>query len=116
MPGKQIPTRFTLSFSAGDPDQLAVAELLNTKGRTKARFITAAVLHYINSPQGSTGSEINRGAIEEIILDILSRQKVEEGTSTIQEKGRESAMTEEVPDQAALDAIMGTMAAFRIQP
>ena len=115
MPGKQIPTRFTLSFSADDSDQLAVAELLNTKGRTKARFITAAVPHYINSPQASAASEINRGAIEAIILDILSRQKADDGVRITKADTKEGTERDDAPDQATLDAIMGTMAAFRVQ-
>ena len=40
--------RFTVQFNLGDPQQARTAEILEQQGRQKARFISTAVLHYIN--------------------------------------------------------------------
>ena len=49
MGDKKDPGKFTIRFNIADPQQQAVAELLNRQGRYKAQFITNAVVLYVHS-------------------------------------------------------------------
>ena len=49
MGDKKDPGKFTIRFNIADPQQQAVAELLNRQGRYKAQFITNAVMLYVHS-------------------------------------------------------------------
>ena len=48
MTPKKDPGKFTVRFNICDPQHKAVVDLLNQQGRSKAQFLTNAVLHYIN--------------------------------------------------------------------
>lgn len=48
MAEKKDPGKFTVRFNICDPQHKAVVDLLNQQGRSKAQFLTNAVLHYIN--------------------------------------------------------------------
>lgn len=49
MGNKKDPGKFTIRFNIADPQQKAVAELLNRQGRYKAQFITNAVMLYVHA-------------------------------------------------------------------
>lgn len=49
MGDKKDPGKFTIRFNIADPQQQAVAELLNRQGRYKAQFITNAVILYVHA-------------------------------------------------------------------
>ena len=49
MGDKKDPGKFTIRFNIADPQQQAVAELLNRQGRYKAQFITNAVMLYVHA-------------------------------------------------------------------
>ena len=49
MGNKKDPGKFTIRFNIADPQQQAVAELLNRQGRYKAQFITNAVMLYVHA-------------------------------------------------------------------
>ena len=49
MSDKKDPGKFTIRFNIADPQQQAVAELLNRQGRYKAQFITNAVMLYVHA-------------------------------------------------------------------
>ena len=76
MSDKKRPGRFTVQFNLGDPQQAQTSEILEQQGRQKARFISAAILHYVHCketpeivvPAGSDAMEIER-----IVLAILKK-------------------------------------------
>ena len=76
--------RFTVQFNLGDPQQARTAEILEQQGRQKARFISTAVLHYINC---SETTEVvlppapNTAEIEKIVLAVLKKHTAEDGVS-----------------------------------
>lgn len=49
MGDKKDPGKFTIRFNIADPQQQAVAVLLNRQGRYKAQFITNAVMLYVHA-------------------------------------------------------------------
>lgn len=49
MGDKKDPGKFTIRFNIADPQQQAVAVLLNRQGRYKAQFITNAVMLYVRA-------------------------------------------------------------------
>ena len=49
MSAKKDPGKCTIRFNIADPQQQAVAELLNRQGRYKAQFITNAVMLYVRA-------------------------------------------------------------------
>ena len=76
MAGKKHMGRFTVQFNLGDPQQARVADILENQGRQKARFISAAVLHYINckeTPEISLPQMPSEAEIERIVLAVLQR-------------------------------------------
>ena len=60
---KNNPYRFSLGFDPQDPDHREVAELLNSLGHKKTRFIVKAVLAYCSTEKtmetGNTHQEKN---------------------------------------------------------
>ena len=76
--------RFTVQFSLGDPQQARTAEILEQQGRQKARFISTAVLHYINcseTPEVVLPPAPNTAEIEKIVLAVLKKHTAEDGVS-----------------------------------
>ena len=78
MDGKKDPGKFTVRFNLRDPQQRQAAELLNQQGRSKAQFLTSAVLSYVKGesatpPHPSAG--LNRSEVERIVMEILGRQQ-----------------------------------------
>ena len=68
--------RFTVQFNLGDPQQARTAEILERHGRQKARFISAAILHYINckeEPQITLPAMPDVDQIERTVLAILEK-------------------------------------------
>ena len=100
---KKRPGRFTIQFNLCDPKQKAVSDLLDQQGRSKAQFLTSAVLHYLNcpeTPECRTPLPVDRESLEKLVLEILARNtagqpQVEQGerkTSTEPlETGRSTA-------------------------
>ena len=73
---KKRPGRFTIQFNLCDPKQKAVSDLLDQQGRSKAQFLTSAVLHYLNcpeTPECRTLLPVDREALEKLVLEILAR-------------------------------------------
>jgi len=76
--------RFTVQFNLGDPQQAQTAEILEQQGRQKARFISTAVLHYINcseTPEVVLPPAPNTAEIEKIVLAVLKKHTAEDGVS-----------------------------------
>lgn len=82
---KKRPGRFTVQFNLGDPQQARTAGILEQQGRQKARFISAAVLHYIScaeTPEVVLPPAPDAAEIEKIVLAVLKKQVEEGGTLT----------------------------------
>lgn len=117
MGGKKTPGRFTIQFNMDDPQQRMVAELLEPQGRRKAQFLTSAVLHYVQEPQGGASAGVNEAALEQVMLSILRKHP------QLTAAGREGALAPVKPaphssvwaDESgdALQAITNTLAAFQ---
>ena len=76
--------RFTMQFNLGAPQQARTAEILEQQGRQKARFISTAVLHYINcseTPEVVLPPAPNTAEIEKIVLAVLKKHTAEDGVS-----------------------------------
>lgn len=76
--------RFTVQFNLGDPQQARTAEIMEQQGRQKARFISTAVLHYINcseTPEVVLPPAPNTAEIEKIVLAVLKKHTAEDGVS-----------------------------------
>ena len=87
--------RFTVQFNLGDPQQERVSEILERQGRQKARFISTAILHYINckeTPEVTLPPVPDAAEIEKIVLAILKKHTGESSSYPIQQ---EVAVTEE---------------------
>ena len=127
MDGKKSPGRFTLQFNMDDPHQSMAADILNRQGRSKAQFLTSAVLHYINCPETPDyqppAPTFPMEELERLVVEILNRRT---GAVPTPEKGAEPQMGEAIPqrvhfspaegaalDQEDLSAIAHTLAAFR---
>lgn len=126
MAEKKNPGRFTIQFNPGDPKQLSVSELLEQQGRHKAQFITNAVLHYIHCPQTPEIPEpqpIDRGLLEQLVMDILKRQsdeqrilpQKEEPAGAIEPEPITSVPTEleKLFGKEGISAIASTLTAFQ---
>ena len=75
---KKDPGKFTVRFNLADPQQREAAELLNRQGRSKAQFLTSAVLSYVKGkraapPHPSAG--LSSSEVERIVMEILGRQQ-----------------------------------------
>lgn len=95
---KKRPGRFTIQFNLCDPKQKTVSDLLDQQGRSKAQFLTSAVLHYLNSPETPechTPFPVDRDALEKIVLEILARN-----TAGQPQPGREEAKASACPFEA----------------
>ena len=78
MADKKFPERFTVRFNIADPQQREAAGLLNQLGRSKAQFLTNAVLHYVRcgqAPDTRSAATVDRGQIERVVLDILAQRQ-----------------------------------------
>lgn len=130
---KKDRERFSIKFNENDPSHDAVIRLLEQQGpHRKAQFIVNAVLHYINcekTPDILSPQAIDRESIEEIVMEILKRNKDKYG-----ERGRTESVKAEIKedqiisepkkeengermekevDAATLALIADTMSAFR---
>ena len=73
---KKRPGRFTIQFNLCDPKQKAVSDLLDQQGRSKAQFLTSAVLHYLNcpeTPECRAPLSTDRETLEKLVLEILAQ-------------------------------------------
>lgn len=124
MADKKNPGRFTLNFNVEDPKQMAAVSILNRQGRTKAQFITDAILHYMNCPESPTmelpPQQVDEERIKQIVRSLLQEQAASrpqvlnprteapvESISAPVDVGRDSPF-----DENQLAAIAKTMAAF----
>lgn len=76
MGDKKHPGRFTVQFNLGDPQQARASKILERQGRQKARFISAAILHYIyctETPEVAVLPVLDAGEIEKIVLAVLKK-------------------------------------------
>ena len=106
---KKDPGKFTIRFNIADPQQQAVAELLNRQGRYKAQFITSAVMLYVHAAQAPLPVNAEpRLIMESPLKDALTGDaKVAEGR-----KERRSADNKTSIAGADVDSILKTMDAF----
>ncbi len=78
MADKKSPGRFTLNFNVEDPKQLSVVNILNRQGRTKAQFITEAILRYMNCPESPAielpPPQMGEERIKQIVRQLLKEQ------------------------------------------
>lgn len=127
MADKKSPGRFTLNFNVEDPKQMATVSILNRQGRTKAQFITDAILHYMNCPE-SPAIELPSPQIDEERIKQIVRSLLQEQVSPRPQAPSSSPQGEPVQiespsapidvggdspfDEAQLAAIAKTMAAF----
>ncbi len=127
MAGKKSPGRFTLSFNVEDPKQLSVVNILNRQGRTKAQFITDAILHYMNCPENPAMDipppQMDEERIRQIVRSLLQEQAVSRPQAPSPDVQGEPVPAESTPasidargdsqfDEKQLAAIAKTMAAF----
>ena len=89
MADKKDPGKFTIRFNISDPQHRAVIDLLDQQGRSKAQFLTNAVLHYINcteTPEICTPIVSDKEVFEKLILAILEKHDrcSEEATPELQ--------------------------------
>lgn len=127
MADKKSPGRFTLNFNVEDPKQMAAVSILNRQGRTKAQFITEAILHYMNCPESPAielpPSQMDEARIKQIVRSLLQEQVSPRPQAPSSSPQGEPAQIESVSasvdvggdspfDEAQLAAIAKTMAAF----
>lgn len=100
---KKHQGRFTVQFNLGDPQQERVSEILERQGRQKARFISTAILHYINckeTPEFAFPPALSVGEIEKLVLAILKKHAGESSTYPIQQEAAFTEETGQMPDEA----------------
>jgi len=124
MADKKSPGRFTLNFNVEDPKQLAVVNILNRQGRTKAQFITDAILHYMNCPESPAVDipplQMDEERIKQIVRSLLQEQvsprpQVSTSVTPIPAEGAPASIDiagDNPFDKNQLAAIAKTMAAF----
>lgn len=127
MADKKSPGRFTLNFNVEDPKQMAAVSILNRQGRTKAQFITDAILHYMNCPESPAielpSPQIDEERIKQIVRSLLQEQVSPRPQAPSSSPQGEPAQIESTPasvdvggdspfNEAQLAAIAKTMAAF----
>lgn len=116
MDGKKDPGKFTVRFNLCDPQQRRAAELLNRQGRSKAQFITNALLRYADdrepalAPQGT--QPIDREQLKHIVEDILSQRGVQTERMDTDSGGDIDGQALYGSDR---DAILRTLDAFQQQ-
>ena len=74
--GKKDPGKFTVRFNIADPQQREVAELLNRQRRSKAQFLTSAVLNYVKGEGAappSPAAGIDSAEVERIVMAVPAR-------------------------------------------
>lgn len=108
MGGKKRPGRFTVQFNLGDPQQARTAEILERHGRQKARFISAAILHYINrkeAPQITLPAMPDVDQIERTVLAILEKYTGTVYLPSVQQSssGGKTPLPREMPFQESVD-------------
>lgn len=124
MADKKSPGRFTLNFNVEDPKQLAVVNILNRQGRTKAQFITEAILHYMNCPESPAVDipppQMDEERIKQIVRSLLQEQasprpQVSPPVTPVLAEGAPTSIDiagDSPFDENQLAAIAKTMAAF----
>ena len=127
MANKRSEYRFCIQFSDTDPRQQKVVEILNAKGRRKAQFIAAAVLHYLDSASDVHAPENTqslRSMIEAVVREVLQTSRpIAEPSMTEINTVREvnSPMqtstdpTNEVLEGSVLRALQNSIQLFRTQ-
>lgn len=109
MGNEKDPGKFTIRFNIADPQQQAVAELLNRQGRYKAQFITNAVVMYVHAASvplsGST-------AVQQIIEDHQESTSPKGPEITAAEENRRDVDRDNGIVGTDMDAIRRTMNAF----
>ena len=114
---KKDPGKFTVRFNIADPQQREVADLLNRQGRSKAQFLTSAVLSYVKGasaapPHLSAG--LNNSEVERIVMEILGRQQAP-ASSNANEAAPVKTPNADCPGGLAdtdMDSIRATLEAF----
>lgn len=107
---KKDPGKFTIRFNIADPQQQAVAEMLNRQGRYKAQFITNAVMLYIHAASKDST------AIQYVTADTPASFKRDKSTEEFE--SNEKAGGEQAVDWGSglgdtdIDSIRKTMEAF----
>lgn len=106
MGDKKDPGKFTIRFNVADPQQQAVADLLNRQGRCKAQFITNAVMLYVHAaPVPLPGSTVIQYAATEHQKDRNPATAAE--TANGQNIAEENGIAD-----TDMDTILRTMDAF----
>ena len=121
--------RFTLQFKPANPQHLKVIELLESKGRRKAKFIVEAVLCFIGETQKQENPiDINCDMLKSMVSEIVREyMKQDSADSNIPLANKTAVPEESIPpdinDNPALDiedtdadllaAVRESMASFR---
>ena len=109
MGDKKDPGKFTIRFNIADPQQQAVAELLNRQGRYKAQFITNAVMLYVHAAPAPL--TVNAESQQ---ITVNPQNDALLGDADIATETRDGRDTESKTDIAGadMDSILRTMDAF----
>lgn len=124
---KKNPFVTTIGFKKEDPDHVYVAELLNSMGRGKAKYIVKAVLVYQKMQQEgevlqTSGLPYDYQSIRRVVLQVLEEQKGRSGGQSIVSQTAElKSIPEKEPDllqgfnESDISGIMASLAAFQEQ-
>lgn len=109
MGDKKDPGKFTIRFNIADPQQQAVAELLNRQGRYKAQFITNAVMLYVHAAPAPLPVNMEyKHSTESPQKDVLAQ----DAEIAAEAGNRRDADSKTGIVDADMDSILRTMDAF----
>ena len=110
MGNKKDPGKFTIRFNIADPQQQAVAELLNLQGRYKAQFITNAVMLYVHAAPAPLPVNVEHmNSMGSPQKDILARDaEISSAAGNRRDTDNKTGIV-----GADMDSILRTMDAFR---
>ena len=110
MGDKKDPGKFTIRFNIADPQQQAVAELLNRQGRYKAQFITNAVMLYVHAARTPLPVD---ATIQQDMAEPRKDALAGDAEIAVRADDRRDADNKTGIVGADMDSILRTMDAFR---
>jgi hypothetical protein len=121
---KKNPYVTTVGFNKDDPDHVQVAELLNSMGRGKARYLVKAVLVYQNMLETGQAPMVAGGSVDyellrRMVIQILDERNEQVGIEAKVSENTEPEQVEENMleglDDVTLDGIMASLMFFHGQ-
>ena len=119
MDNKKHPERFTIAFNLDDERQREASEELRRHGRRKARFVTDAILCYMQGQpsQAGAGTPVD-DIVKQCVAEVLQSLRVKEPSQTAEADTptREDPAPADAGQQwnnEDLSVIAGTLSAFR---